>query len=486
MAENADARAADPGAAISLDKTITAENSANTITGQGSALRLILEQACTEARCPANALTVLAVQNDPFRGDTPARHRDGQWLAMHADRLGLGQRKIHLRGLHYMLVSGEVTKPDGLPYTNTEEDWAWLGMHAAKAVRWLGYMSFNQIIDARNAEPVINIREPKPELPPQPWISVGLDVEVPDAVDIEPRVYVDRFRVDQPYRLVFFGEKTSLEEVLSPVARDCCADLYLPAGEISDSLLYQMAAAGAADGRPMIVGCFCDCDPSGWQMPISIARKLQAFRALQFPDLEFQVRRVALTPEQVRQHGLPSTPLKSTERRADRWQAAMGVRQTEIDALAALQPTLLRRMARDAIKPFFDPTLAGRCNSAQSEWRDACQAAVDEQTDHERLEAIAEQANELLAPVREQIKALEEQVRIDTSDYELPAAARHARAGDPCRARWQATSQFVVGLGGTEPAADRIEGIRRSGRMTALSRCDRGRLASPDLAPFGG
>ena len=77
-------------------------------------------------------------------------------------------------------------------------------------------------------------------------------------------------------------------------------------------------------------------------------------------------------------------------------------------------------MARDAIKPFFDPTLAGRCNSAQSEWRDACQAAVDEQTDHERLEAIAEQANELLAPVREQIKALEEQVRIDPSDYELP------------------------------------------------------------------
>jgi hypothetical protein len=395
--------------------------SAVTANGEAGALRVILEQACTEAKCSANALTVLAVQNDPFRVDTPARHRDGQWLAMYAERFRLGTRRIHLRGLHYMLVAGEAEKPDGLPYTNTEEDWTWLVMHAAKAVRWLGYMPFNQIIDARNAEPVINVREPKPALPPEPWISVGLDVEVPDAVDIEPRVYVDRFRVDQPYRLVFFGEKTSLDDILTPVARECSADLYLPAGEISDTMLHTMAQTGAQDGRPIVVLCFSDCDPSGWQMPISIGRKLQAFKALLFPDLEFQVRRVALTPEQVRQHGLPSTPLKSTERRADKWQEAMGVAQTEIDALAALQPALLRRIARDAIKPFYDATLAHRCATAQAEWRDACQEAVDEQTDQERLDEIAAQAEALLEPVREQIKALEEQVRIDTTDYELPA-----------------------------------------------------------------
>jgi hypothetical protein len=419
MAQHANARRQPGAAVISLDETITAEISASTVNGQG-ALRLILEQACTEAGCPANTLTVLAVQNDPFRVDTPARHRDGEWLAMHADRLGLGHRKIHLRGLHYMLVSGEVIKPDGLPYTNTEEDWTWLVMHAAKAARWLGYIPFHQIVDARNSEPVINIREPKPELPPQAWISVGLEISVPEAVDLEPYVAVGRFRVDQPYRLVFFGEKTSLDDILSPIARECGADLYLPAGEISDTMLYQMGAAGADDGRPMVVFAFSDCDPSGWQMPVSIGRKLQAFKALLFPDLEFQVRRVALIPEQVRVHGFPSTPLKATERRADRWQAAMGVAQTEIDALAALQPALLRRMARHAVRPFFDPTLASRCNAAQSEWREACQEAVDAQTDQEHLDAIAVQANEMLETVREQIKALEEQIRIDPSDYALP------------------------------------------------------------------
>ena len=237
--------------------------------GQDGALRQILEQACTEAKCSANALTVLAVQNDPFRVDTPARHRDGQWLAMHAERLGLGERKIHLRGLHYMLVSGEVAKPDGSPYTNTEEDWTWLVMHAAKAARWLGYIAVQS--DHRCSQRRAGRQRARAEvsLPPQPWISVGLDISVPDAVDLEPYVCVDRFQVDQPYRLVFFGEKTSLDDILSPVARDCSADLYLPAGEISDTMLHQMAAAGA-DGWPADGGlCFSDCDPSGWQMPIS-------------------------------------------------------------------------------------------------------------------------------------------------------------------------------------------------------------------------
>ena len=107
----------------------------------------------------------------------------------------------------------------------------------------------------------------------------------------------------------------------------------------------------------MVVFYFADCDPAGWQMSISVSRKLQALQALEFGGLDIEVHRVALTPDQVREYGLPSTPLKDTERRADKWTAAMGVEQTEIDALAALQPDVLTQMARDAIAPFFDSTL---------------------------------------------------------------------------------------------------------------------------------
>ncbi len=154
-----------------------------------SPLRRALADAALETSRPLKELTVLATQNDPFRIDTPARHRDGEWLALTARELGLGDRKIHLRGLHYMVIGR--TKPDGQPYINTEEDWTWLAEDAGKAARWLGYLDFDQIIDNRNTAPVVTVWTP-----PQPWpyISVGVEVEIPDADDFVPRVGVSGFQ----------------------------------------------------------------------------------------------------------------------------------------------------------------------------------------------------------------------------------------------------------------------------------------------------
>jgi hypothetical protein len=41
--------------------------------------------------------------------------------------------------------------------------------------------------------------------------------------------------------------------------------------------------------------------------------------------------------------------------------------QTEIDALAALRPEVLRDIALEAIEPFYDPTLAERTQEAERE-----------------------------------------------------------------------------------------------------------------------
>ena len=56
---------------------------------------------------------------------------------------------------------------------------------AAKSARWLGYLPFDRIHDARNAEPVVRIWTP-PD--PRPYISVGVEVEIPD--DVRPAVGV--------------------------------------------------------------------------------------------------------------------------------------------------------------------------------------------------------------------------------------------------------------------------------------------------------
>jgi hypothetical protein len=387
------------------------------VSGNGY-LRAVLDEARLEEGCSAGALTVLATQHDPFRIDTPSYHRDGEWLAVQAERLGLGEQKIHLRGLHYMLVSGEVVRPNGLPYTNTEADWDWLQEHAAKAARWLGYISFSQIVDARNAEPTVIVHK---HTEADPYVTIGVEVAIPDADALEPRVGIDDFTGVQPYKLVLFGEKTSLQDVLGKIAETHGADLYLLAGEISDTLLYRMASVGADDGRRMIVFAFSDCDPAGWQMPISIARKLQAFQAVQFPELDFEVHRVALTPDHVREHGLPSTPLKETERRADRWVKAMGVKQTEIDALAALNPKLLREIALEAVAPFYDYTLARRVNAARREWLEQAQEMLDAQIDQEQLERLRSEAAAKLETLREEINAVNDALRAETGDdFDLP------------------------------------------------------------------
>jgi hypothetical protein len=121
-----------------------------------------------------------------------------------------------------------------------------------------------------------------------------------------------------------------------------------------------LAARVAQDGRPAVVLYFSDFDPSGGQMPVCFARKLQALRDLLYPTLDIQVHPVVLTVEQVRSFQLPSTPLKETEKRADKWREVMGYEQVEIDSLAALRPAELRAIALEAVTPFHDRTLAER------------------------------------------------------------------------------------------------------------------------------
>lgn len=354
-----------------------------------------------------------------------------EWLAI---RLDDSQEHVVEPSVVDLLTSELFPDVHSKPYTNTEGDWFWL-VSASKAARWLGHVPFEQIIDQRNAEPTIRIIS-RDE--PSAYVNIGVEVEIPDVDDIEPQVGLEGFTGVQPYKLVLFGEKSSLKNVLEPIAATYRADLYLPTGEISDTMLYRMASVGAEDGRRMIVFCLSDCDPAGWQMTVSIARKLQAFQAFEFPSLEFEVRPIALTPEQVRTYGLPYTPLKESERRADKWRRAMGVEQTEIDALATLNPRLLREIVRDALDPFFDRTLDRRVREAQSEWEQQAQDTLDEQISPDQLEHLSSQARAKLDSLRDEIDAINDALRVVAVDGldlpelpEVPAAECDPVSGEP-------------------------------------------------------
>src|SRR5262249_39136811 len=212
------------------------------------------------------------------------------------------------------------------------------------------------------------------------------------------------------------------ENVLLPIARAKGADLYLPTGEISDTLIYRIAKDASADGRPLVMFTVADCDPAGHQMSVSIARKLQAFRDLLFPKLRSEVVPIALTVKQVCELGLPSTPLKETEKRADRWRQAFGVEQTEIDALATLQPNTLREIVERAFEPYFDSTLADRVDEAEAEWTEAARQVVDEQVDPATLATLREEAAERLTQFQSAIDDINARCRLAAGEhFSLPA-----------------------------------------------------------------
>ena len=288
---------------------------------------------------------------------------------------------------------------------------------ASKAARWLGYVPFEKIIDARNADPIIRIRPTA--LSPRAVVYTGALIDLPDAVDLEPSVGLTDFTARQRYRLVFYGEKTSLGEVLEPLANEYDADLYLPSGEITDTLLATMAKVGDKDGRPMVVFILADCDPSGYQMAVSIGHKLRALKEGFNPSLNFQVYAPALTVDQVKSLGLPSTPLKETELRAAGWRARYGVEQTEIDALATLNPDALTEIVEEAVAPFFDEDLADRISEAKNAWEEEAQGELDGKLDKEMLEDIRARAQETLDALREQ---LSDAASIDI-DIDLPVPA---------------------------------------------------------------
>lgn len=222
-------------------------------------LRSVLEGAREKAGCGLGDLTVLSAQVDPYRLDTPAGHRDGEWVAGQLKRvLKRSAARIHWRGLHYaIVVRGNVRKPDGEIYRNTNEDWEWLSTVAGKAARWLGYIPFERISDNRNAEPVIHH---KARVTPKALVTVGVDVAIPDAEDLEPSPIAEGFVARQAFHFVFFGEKASLEDAVLPIARAKEADLYLPTGEISDS------CSTASPRMPMRTGDRWSC--SRWRTAI--------------------------------------------------------------------------------------------------------------------------------------------------------------------------------------------------------------------------
>jgi hypothetical protein len=329
--------------------------------GFAGALREALEEACEDENVTRDEMTVLAVKNDPFRLDTKAGHRDGRWFAKQMASVSTEALTIHLRGLHYQIVAkGDVLKPNDEVYVNTFRDWLWLVENASKAARWLGYVPFEAIKDNRAGEPVTKRRAfAEPEASISSGFVVALDHGdtmsfVNDSSEGLPTPKLTNFHPRQKYAFAIFGEKSSLYDEIEPVAERLGADLYLETGEQSISHAHDLAVKAAEDGRTLVIVTVADFDPSGRQMPTSIARKLRALSVL-IPGFEYRVIEAGLTFESFprpsrttpkktrampwwRRRSGPLPRRRAGSRRARRWRAGTATPTKSDGPQATLRP----------------------------------------------------------------------------------------------------------------------------------------------------
>ena len=424
---------------------------------------------------------MLTPANDPFNCGGPEQVKQAQWFAAIWSKF-MGERSGHLRKCHYKLVSQvePILKPDGTAYQNTEADWQRLQTWS-KFARYLGLVDPRQIVDQRNPDPhlfaphPVDPEEPSwsietwhgfnlPSIPTQLWT----DFSLPEAI-VEGYQY---HAGEQPYLLELWVEKSTMDDDLIPICRQLGVNLITSTGfqSVTGAIaMFSRAGAYAALGRPVRIFYLSDFDPAGDSMPVAVSRQIEFWHE-QFGDgVDLKLTPLALTRAQVEQYGLPTIPIKDSDKRRDAFTDRHGVDgAVELDALEAIYPGELSRLIRDAISAYRDQELELELLDVASE----ADAIVSETWDHHiehlqraaddlgsrvdevverfipKLKKLAEQFNAAMEPLRSESEELQAEIEDATqySDLHIVLPERPtAKVEPPDESSWLYSSTRTFG-----------------------------------------
>jgi hypothetical protein len=389
---------------------------------------------------PLNSLHALSAGNDPFLAEMPGREEAAAWFAACWQQFADAESLPHIRRIHYRLVSSTspIPRPNGQPYENTEACWDTL-CNAGRDARYLGLIPPGSIIDRRNPAPMIYMVGAEPG---GVSLSGGLSEIEPLTLE-EPGLQLRAPTARHRYLVEIWCEKSTVNEILMPLGSRYGLNIVTGTGELSATRCEQMMERARIDGRAVRILYVSDFDPSGENMPVSVARKLEYEIQRGQEDVDLQVRHVTLTYDQCIAYRLPRTPIKETERRAGKWETRYGEGATELDALEAIRPGELRRMLVEEIERYRDPDLADRIEERAEEIQDeldVISAEVRERhaealaaVERERLELVAavEAFQERAGPVLEAVDADLSAEAPDVEDYDWPEPAEGDEDDDP-------------------------------------------------------
>jgi hypothetical protein len=336
-----------------------------------------IKQLSRELGRPAETLFVLGDVNDPFY-ITPARQREAAWFGEIWRQLHMPT--AHYRRIYYPLVSLQtpVIMTSGFPFLNTHDCWKKLNPMARDAV-YLGLVPPEAYEDRRNAEPVIYQAESEPAsldvCDANP--DLGVTFTMPDV----PHLVFSSPKIPQSVAVEIWCEKTTVNDILLPLAQEYDLNLQTGVGEISAIYCRELVGRVARHRRPTRILYVSDFDPGGQSMPVAVAVKIAfELHRQNRSGLDIQVRPVALTYEQCVEFKLPRLPNKDTEKRANHFEARFGEGITELDALEAIRPGQLRRILLDEISRYRDDEhqkhIAEQCTAIEAEIDDINEAAI--------------------------------------------------------------------------------------------------------------
>jgi hypothetical protein len=316
-----------------------------------------LKALAVELDRPVGTLYVLDSWNDPFY-ITPARQIRAEWFAQiwHDLNIPVG---YHYRRIHYRLISQSeaITFFKGGTYLNTDKCWDELNGAARDGVH-LGLVPLDAYVDRRNPNPFLYVEHfHAPYLGPESPIT-----------DRDPLFYTLHFALPklpnygelqagvmpQPYHIEIWAEKSTMNDILVPLAQQYSVNLITGVGELSATAVRNLIDRIRNADRPVRILYICDFDPAGRSMPVAVARKIEYELYRQGLDRDVQVRPIMLTHEQCVEYRLPRTPIKVTEQRAGRFEERFGEGATELDALEALHPGVFARIVSDEIDRYWN------------------------------------------------------------------------------------------------------------------------------------
>ena len=194
-----------------------------------------IKRLAAELRRPASTLIALAPANDPF-SITPGRRGEAQWFSRIWKQLGLGSG-VHLRRLHYALISQAKPPkmPNGVPYENTHDCWQTL-IRASNDARYLDLVPAEDFVDRRNSEPLIHLTNGSSSSSlwttcDAPHVEMTSAATMPDL----PELHLTPPKILQRYHIEIWCEKTTINDVLEPLADEYGLNVVTGAGELSQT-----------------------------------------------------------------------------------------------------------------------------------------------------------------------------------------------------------------------------------------------------------